>query len=162
LAETKEKLQDGRIIEIPISQIDDFEEHPFKVKMDEDMEQLVESILQNGVITPATVRRKEEGRYELISGHRRKQACIIAGITTLKSEVRELTRNEAIVLMVESNLQRSEVLPSEKAFAYKMRLEAMKRQEMIFYAQQKRKISSQKGEQIKYDKKKIAQRDTGK
>ena len=78
--ETKGKLQDGKIVEIPISRIDDFEDHPFKVQMDEDMEQLVESILQNGVITPATVRRKEDGRYELISGHRRKQACILAGI----------------------------------------------------------------------------------
>ena len=96
--------------------------------MDEDMEQLVESIKRNGVMTPATVRLKEDGRYELISGHRRKKACELAGLETLKCEVKELTRDEAIIIMVESNLQRSTILPSEKAFAYKMRLEAMKRQ----------------------------------
>ena len=96
--------------------------------MDEDMEQLVESIKRNGVMTPATVRLKEDGRYELISGHRRKKACELAGFETLKCEVKELTRDEAIIVMVESNLQRSVILPSEKAFAYKMRLEAMKRQ----------------------------------
>lgn len=96
--------------------------------MDEDMEQLVESIKRNGVMTPATVRLKEDGRYELISGHRRKKACELAGLETLKCEVKELTRDEAIIVMVESNLQRSVILPSEKAFAYKMRLEAMKRQ----------------------------------
>ena len=92
------------------------------------MEQLVESIKRNGVMTPATVRLKEDGRYELISGHRRKKACELAGFETLKCEVKELTRDEAIIVMVESNLQRSVILPSEKAFAYKMRLEAMKRQ----------------------------------
>ena len=92
------------------------------------MEQLVESIKRNGVMTPATVRLKEDGRYELISGHRRKKACELAGLETLKCEVKELTRDEAIIIMVESNLQRSTILPSEKAFAYKMRLEAMKRQ----------------------------------
>jgi ParB family chromosome partitioning protein len=92
------------------------------------MEQLVESIKRNGVMTPATVRLKEDGRYELISGHRRKKACELAGLETLKCEVKELTRDEAIIVMVESNLQRSVILPSEKAFAYKMRLEAMKRQ----------------------------------
>ena len=96
--------------------------------MDEDMEQLVESIKRNGVMTPATVRLKEDRRYELISGHRRKKACELAGLETLKCEVKELTRDEAIIVMVESNLQRSVILPSEKAFAYKMRLEAMKRQ----------------------------------
>ena len=108
--------------------IDEFPDHPFKVLMDEDMEQLVESIKRNGVMTPATVRLKEDGRYELISGHRRKKACELAGLETLKCEVKELTRDEAIIVMVESNLQRSVILPSEKAFAYKMRLEAMKRQ----------------------------------
>ena len=96
--------------------------------MDEDMEQLVESIKRNGVMTPATVRLKEDGRYELVSGHRRKKACELAGLETLKCEVKELTRDEAIIVMVESNLQRSTILPSEKAFAYKMRLEAMNRQ----------------------------------
>ena len=118
----------SRIRDIPISEIDEFPDHPFKVLMNEDMEQLVESIKRNGVMTPATVRLKEDGRYELISGHRRKKACELAGLETLKCEVKELTRDEAIIVMVESNLQRSVILPSEKAFAYKMRLEAMKRQ----------------------------------
>ena len=118
----------SKIRDIPISEIDEFPDHPFKVLMNEDMEQLVESVKRNGVMTPATVRLKEDGRYELISGHRRKKACEIAGLETLKCEVKELTRDEAIIVMVESNLQRSVILPSEKAFAYKMRLEAMKRQ----------------------------------
>ena len=118
----------SKIRDIPISEIDEFPDHPFKVLMDEDMEQLVESIKRNGVMTPATVRLKEDGRYELISGHRRKKACELAGLETLKCEVKDLTRDEAIIIMVESNLQRSVILPSEKAFAYKMRLEAMKRQ----------------------------------
>ena len=113
----------SKIRDIPISEIDEFPDHPFKVLMDEDMEQLVESIKRNGVMTPATVRLKEDGRYELISGHRRKKACELAGLETLKCEVKELTRDEAIIVMVESNLQRSVILPSEKAFAYKMRLE---------------------------------------
>ena len=118
----------SKIRDIPISEIDEFPDHPFKVLMDEDMEQLVESIKRNGVMTPATVRLKEDGRYELISGHRRKKACELAGLETLKCEVKDLTRDEAIIIMVESNLQRSVILPSEKAFAYKMRLEAMDRQ----------------------------------
>jgi len=126
--ESREKAKLSKIRDIPISEIDEFPDHPFKVLMDEDMEQLVESIKRNGVMTPATVRLKEDGRYELISGHRRKKACELAGIETLKCEVKELTRDEAIIVMVESNLQRSVILPSEKAFAYKMRLEAMKRQ----------------------------------
>ncbi len=118
----------SKIRDIPLSEIDEFPDHPFKVLMDEDMEQLVESIKRNGVMTPATVRLKENGRYELISGHRRKMACELAGLETLKCEVKDLTRDEAIIIMVESNLQRSVILPSEKAFAYKMRLEAMDRQ----------------------------------
>ena len=118
----------SKIRDIPISDIDEFPDHPFKVLMDEDMEQLVESIKRNGVMTPATVRLKDDGRYELISGHRRKKACELAGLETLKCEVKDLTRDEAIIVMVESNLQRSVILPSEKAFAYKMRLEAMDRQ----------------------------------
>lgn len=116
------------IREIPISQIDEFPDHPFKVLLDDDMEQLVESVKHYGVMTPATVRLKEDGRYELISGHRRKKACEIAGLETLKCEVKELTRDEAVIIMVDSNLQRSTILPSEKSFAYKMRLEAIKRQ----------------------------------
>ena len=126
--ESREEAKLSKIRDIPISGIDEFPDHPFKVLMDEDMEQLVESIKRNGVMTPATVRLKEDGRYELISGHRRKKACELAGLETLKCEVKELTRDEAIIVMVESNLQRSVILPSEKAFAYKMRLEAMNRQ----------------------------------
>lgn len=126
--ESRAEAKLSKIRDIPISEIDEFPDHPFKVLMDEDMEQLVESIKRNGVMTPATVRQKEDGRYELISGHRRKKACELAGLETLKCEVKDLTRDEAIIVMVESNLQRSVILPSEKAFAYKMRLEAMKRQ----------------------------------
>ena len=126
--ESREEEKLSKIRDIPISEIDEFPDHPFKVLMDEDMEQLVESIKRNGVMTPATVRLKEDGRYELISGHRRKKACELAGLETLKCEVKELTRDEAIIVMVESNLQRSVILPSEKAFAYKMRVEAMNRQ----------------------------------
>ena len=126
--ESRAEARLSKIRDIPIAEIDEFPDHPFKVLMDEDMEQLVESIKRNGVMTPATVRLKEDGRYELISGHRRKKACELAGLETLKCEVKELTRDEAIIIMVESNLQRSTILPSEKAFAYKMRLEAMKRQ----------------------------------
>ena len=118
----------SKIRDIPLAEIDEFPDHPFKVLMDEDMEQLVDSIKRSGVMTPATVRMKEDGRYELISGHRRKKACELAGLETLKCEVKELTRDGAIIVMVESNLQRTTILPSEKAFAYKMRLEAMNRQ----------------------------------
>ena len=117
-----------RIYDVPISEIDDFPDHPFKVKIDEDMDQLVQSIKERGIITPVTLRPKEDGRYEIVSGHRRKKACELAGLDTVKAEVREMTRDEAIILMVESNLQRSTILPSEKAFSYKMRLEAVKRQ----------------------------------
>ena len=117
-----------RIYDIPLSEIDDFPDHPFKVKLDEDMDQLVQSIKERGIITPVTLRPKEDGRYEIVSGHRRKKACELAGFETVKAEVREMTRDEAIILMVESNFQRSQILPSEKAFAYKMRLEAIKRQ----------------------------------
>ena len=117
-----------RIYDIPLNQIDDFPDHPFQVRLDEDMDQLVESICANGIITPVTLRQKEDGRYEMIAGHRRRKACEIAGFTSIKAEIRDLTRDEATILMVESNLQRSAILPSEKAFSYKMRLEAMKRQ----------------------------------
>ena len=117
-----------RIYDIPLDQIDDFPDHPFQVRLDEDMDQLVESICANGIITPVTLRQKEDGRYEMIAGHRRKKACEIAGFETIKAEIRDLTRDESIILMVESNLQRSTILPSEKAFSYKMRLDAMKRQ----------------------------------
>ena len=126
--QSREEAKLSKIRDIPISEIDEFPDHPFKVFIDEDMEQLVDSIKRNGVMTPATVRLKEDGRYELISGHRRKKACELAGLETLKCEVKDLSRDEAIIVMVESNLQRSTILPSEKAFAYKMRLEAMDRQ----------------------------------
>ena len=126
--QSREEAKLSKIRDIPISEIDEFPDHPFKVLMDEDMEQLVDSIRRSGVMTPATVRLKEDGRYELISGHRRKKACELAGLETLKCEVMELTHDEAIIVMVESNLQRTTILPSEKAFAYKMRLEAMNRQ----------------------------------
>ena len=116
------------IYDIPLELIDDFPDHPFKVRDDEDMMQLVESVKERGIITPITLRPKEDGRYEIVSGHRRKKACELAGYETVKADVREMTRDEAIILMVESNFQRSQILPSEKAFAYKMRLEAMKRQ----------------------------------
>lgn len=117
-----------KIFDIPLTEIDDFPDHPFKVRLDEDMEQLVESVKSRGVITPITLRRKEDGRYEIVSGHRRRKACELAGLATVPAEIKELTRDEAIILMVESNLQRSVILPSEKAFSYKMRLEATKRQ----------------------------------
>ena len=116
-----------KIYEIPLTEIDPFPDHPFKVKDDEDMMNLVESVRANGVLTPATVRKKEDGRYELLSGHRRMRACELAGIDKLRCEIVEMSRDEATVFMVESNFQRTTILPSEKAFAYKMRLEAMKR-----------------------------------
>ena len=117
-----------KIHEIPLSEIDEFPNHPFHVRLDEDMDQLVESIKERGIITPVTLRQKPDGRYEIVSGHRRTKACEIAGLTTVKAEIKELSRDEAIILMVESNLQRTTILPSEKAFSYKMRLEAMNRQ----------------------------------
>lgn len=117
-----------RISDIPLELIDNFPDHPYKVQDDEDMFQLAESIKERGIITPATVRQKDDGRYELISGHRRKRACELIGLESMRCEVVDLTRDEAIILMVESNYQRSQILPSEKAFAYKMRLDAMKRQ----------------------------------
>ncbi len=116
-----------RIYDIPLSEIDEFPDHPFQVRMDEDMDQLVESVKERGVITPVTLRLKEDGRYETVSGHRRIKACELAGLETVPAEIKELTRDEAIILMVDSNLQRSEIKPSEKAFAYKMRYEAMRR-----------------------------------
>ena len=126
--ELRDDAKLSKIRDIPLELIDDFPDHPFKVRDDEDMIQLVESVKERGVITPATVRQKEDGRYELISGHRRKRACELAGFEELRCEVVDLDRDAATVLMVESNYQRSQILPSEKAFAYKMRLEAMKRQ----------------------------------
>lgn len=127
--EEREEAKNTKALrEIPILEIDSFPNHPFAVLDDEDMEQLVESIRERGVETPALVRKKDNGRYELISGHRRKRACEIIGLETLRCEALELTDDEAVITMVESNLMgRSRILPSNKAFAYKMQLEAMKR-----------------------------------
>ena len=126
--EERDEAKLDKIRDIPLSEIDPFPDHPFHVRDDEDMQQLVESIKEHGVMTPAVLRLKEDGRYELVAGHRRKRACELAGLDTLRSEVKDLTRDEAVVYMVESNFQRTTILPSEKAFAYRMRLEAMKRQ----------------------------------
>ena len=125
--EERDEAKLKKIYDIPLLDIDPFPDHPFKVQDDEDMMNLTESIKTNGVLTPATVRKKEDGRYELLSGHRRMRACEIAGLDSLRCEVVEMSRDEATVFMVESNFQRTKILPSEKAFAYKMRLEAMKR-----------------------------------
>lgn len=113
---------------IPIERLDAFPGHPYQVRLDEDMDQLVASIRANGLLSPVTLRPKEDGRYEIVSGHRRAKACELIGLDTIRAEVREMTQDEAVILMVDSNLQRSTILPSEKAFSYKMRLEAMKRQ----------------------------------
>ena len=126
--EERKEYKLPRIYDIPLELIDDFPGHPFQVRMDEDMQQLVESVKERGVLTPITLRQKEDGRYDIVSGHRRKKACELAGFETVRAEVRDMTRDEAIIFMVESNFQRSQILPSEKAFSYKMRLEAMKRQ----------------------------------
>lgn len=126
--EIRDDAKLARIHEIPLDEIDEFPDHPYKVKDDEDMMNLVESIRENGVLTPATVRKKEDGRYEMLSGHRRWRACQLLGLDTLRCEIVELDRDEATIFMCDSNLQRTVILPSEKAFAYKMRLEAMNRQ----------------------------------
>ena len=128
---TQEQRDDAKlkkIYEIPLEEIDEFPDHPFKVLDDEDMMNLAESVRERGIITPATLRKKEDGRYEILSGHRRKRACELAGLDTLRSEVVEMERDAAVIFMVDSNLQRTTILPSEKAFSYKKRLEAMKRQ----------------------------------
>ena len=115
-----------KVCTVPISLIDDFADHPFQVRDDEDMERLVQSIDNNGVLNPVILRKNGE-RYELIAGHRRKHACLRLGISGIPAIVRELSRDEAVVEMVDSNLQREHILPSEKAFAYKMKMDAMKR-----------------------------------
>ena len=117
-----------RVQEIPIDQIDDFPNHPFKVRMDDSMMEMAESVKQHGILVPAIVRPKENGHYEMVAGHRRKTACSMAARLELPCIVRELTDEEATIIMVDSNLQREQLLPSEKAFAYKMKLDAMKRQ----------------------------------
>lgn len=116
------------VTEIPISEIDDFPDHPFHVVVDDAMNEMADSIKKHGVLTPAVVRKKDDGRYELVSGHRRKKACEIAGIDFLPAVVREMDRDESIIFMVDSNLQRESLLPSEKAFSYKMKMDALRRQ----------------------------------
>ena len=128
---TDEERKENRlpkIYDIPLSEIDDFPEHPYRVLDDEDMEGLMESIKERGVITPAMVRKKEDGRYEMISGHRRKRACERLGLPSMRCEVVNVSRDEAIILMVDSNSQRSEIAPTDKGRAYKMKLDAMNRQ----------------------------------
>lgn len=126
--EQRDEAKRDSVQDIPISQISDFPEHPFKVKQDEAMLEMVESVRQYGVLVPGLVRQLEDGSYQMVSGHRRKLASRLAGLDTLPCIVRDLTDDEAIIVMVDSNLQREKVLPSEKAFAYKMKLEAMRRQ----------------------------------
>ena len=126
--ESRAEAEKERVQEIPIAEIDGFPEHPFHVDMDDAMREMVESIKRFGVLSPAVARQKEDGRYELISGHRRKKACELAGMECMPVIVRNMDRDEAIIFMVDSNLQRERLLPSEKAFSYKMKLDAMKRQ----------------------------------
>ena len=131
LFSTEEERQEAKLkklYDIPLSEIDDFPDHPYRVLDDEDMQALMDSISERGVITPAMVRQKENGRYEVISGHRRKRACEKLGLETLRCEVVDVTRDEAIILMVDSNSQRSEIAPCDKGRAYKMKMEALKRQ----------------------------------
>lgn len=126
--EMRDDAKLARVHEIPLDEIDEFPDHPYKVKDDEDMMNLMESIKENGVLTPATVRKKGDGRYEMLSGHRRHRACQLLGLDTLRCEIVELDRDAATIFMCDSNLQRTVILPREKAFAYKMRLDAMNRQ----------------------------------
>lgn len=126
--EQRDEAKRDSVQDIPISQISDFPEHPFKVKQDEAMLEMAESVRQYGVLVPGLVRQLEDGSYQMVSGHRRKLASELAGRDTIPCIVRDLTDDEAVIIMVDSNLQREKVLPSEKAFAYKMKLEAMRRQ----------------------------------
>ena len=126
--ESRAEAEKEHVQEIPITEIDGFPEHPFHVDMDDAMSEMVESIKRFGVLSPAVARQKEDGRYELISGHRRKKACELAGIEKMPVIIRNMDRDEAVIFMVDSNLQRERLLPSEKAFSYKMKLDAMKRQ----------------------------------
>ena len=126
--ETRQEEQQERVQMIATAEMDDFPNHPFQVCNDEKMRDTIESIQENGVLVPAIVRPKENGRYEIVSGHRRRYACMAAGIAEMPAIVRDMTDDEAIIIMVDSNLQRETILPSEKAFAYKMKLDAMKRQ----------------------------------
>ena len=126
--EEREAAAQPRVEDIPIDLIDDFPNHPFKVRMDGAMARLVESVGQYGVLEPCLIRPKQDGRYEMVAGHRRKEACIMADCPSIRCIVQEMTDDQAVIIMVDSNLHREEILPSEKAFAYKMKLDAMKRQ----------------------------------
>ena len=126
--EEREAAVQPRVEDIPIDLIDDFPNHPFKVRMDGAMARLVESVGQYGVLEPCLIRPKQDGRYEMVAGHRRKEACIMADCPSIRCIVQEMTDDQAVIIMVDSNLHREEILPSEKAFAYKMKLDAMKRQ----------------------------------
>lgn len=126
--EQRDEAKRDSVQDIPISQISDFPEHPFKVKQDEAMLEMAESVRQYGILVPGLVRQLEDGSYQMVSGHRRKMASELAGRDTIPCIVRDLTDDEAVIIMVDSNLQRERVLPSEKAFAYKMKLDAMRRQ----------------------------------
>ena len=126
--EERAELRREKVRSIPLSELDDFPEHPFRVRDDEEMARLAESVREHGVLNPVIVRPKEDGRFEILSGHRRRRACELAGVAELPAIVREMSRDEAIVFMVDSNLQREEILPSEKAFSYKMKMEALNRQ----------------------------------
>ena len=126
--EERDNAQRSYVTDLPIAEISDFPDHPFKVRMDEEMEQMVESVRERGVLSPVLVRPMPDGGYQMVSGHRRKFASELAELPTVPCIVRELTDDEAIIIMVDSNLQRERVLPSEKAFAYKMKLDAMRRQ----------------------------------
>ena len=123
--ESRAEAEKEHVQEIPITEIDGFPEHPFHVDMDDAMREMVESIKRFGVLSPAVARQKEDGRYELISGHRRKKACEFAGIEKMPVIIRNMDRDDAVIFMVDSNLQRERLLPSEKAFSYKMKLDAM-------------------------------------
>ena len=127
--ESRAEAEKERVQDIPIAEIDGFPDHPFHVDMDDAMSEMVESVKRFGVLSPAVARQKDDGRYELISGHRRKKACELAGIDKMPVIVRNMDRDEAIIFMVDSNLQRERLLPSEKAFSYKMKLDAMKRKQ---------------------------------
>ena len=126
--EERDNAQRSYVVDLPAAEISDFPNHPFKVRMDEEMEKLAESVKERGILLPLMVRPMPDGGYQMVSGHRRKRAAELAGLTSLPCIVREMTDDEAIIVMVDSNLQREQVLPSEKAFAYKMKLDAMKRQ----------------------------------
>lgn len=124
----RDEAQHEKVIDIPLEEITPFRNHPFQVRMDESMTEMVDSVKQYGVISPALVRPKPEGGYEMVSGHRRRKACELAGVPTMSCVVRDLTDDEAIILMVDCNLQRERILPSEKGWAYRMKLDAMRRQ----------------------------------